>query len=113
MLLTSTTKPIQLNSGMRTFADHLNKSYAPTLVRHADLPYGFLNEVFQDGYDSSRVVETVGAMYGEATIRRKIPAVAKRTNDRTHNAVIASSTIPERGGGCLLKGILQPTGESL
>ena len=95
VLLTSTTKPIQLNSGMRTLADHLNMSYAPTLVRHADLPYGFMKDVFPDGYDSSRVVETVGAMYIEATIRSKIAAVAKRTHNRTHNAVIASSTIPE------------------
>ena len=94
VLLTSTTKPIQLNSGMRTLADHLNMSYAPTLVRHADLPYGFMKDVFPDGYDSSRVVETVGAMYSEATIR-EIAAVAKRTHNRTHNAVIASSTIRE------------------
>ena len=93
-VLFSEKKRLRLKSGMATLQKEIGSRYPPSHVKTvANLPFDYINKmVFSEGYDESKVILRHGAMFEEASLKRRICEHVKENSNQSSNATIMSQT---------------------
>lgn len=93
MLLSSTKKKIDLNSGMTTLQKCLKLDFTPIrITNYLVLPNDFLKDYFKDGYNKAKILQRIGPMFEDAALNILVDTEVGRRINEIRNHMIETST---------------------